>query len=132
MARHQGNVSELPYKTPMVREDRLISLPWLASFGTLFGAPGAFIDLSDLFPAAPDSLTFQASVPGSILIQDGTFSVVELTRGKGGRLEVTLDVSAALGTFIPMGLKDEIAFTYTVVPTSIWYIPAIGVQQGVM
>lgn len=127
---HQGNIQVAPRVSPLVNERRLITLPWLGYLLRTFvggSEPGTLINLIDDVPVAPDSFTYEASIPGSLLIQGGTMSVINLIRGR-----LTINLGGSFEGFIPMGLKDRVLITYSVIPTAVWFLPAVGVQQGVM
>lgn len=90
----------------------MVTTAWLQFFSALVGKPPAVAVLS--VGASPYSFT--ASVAGHVLVQAGTVTGINYTRGR-----VTIALSGLSG-WIPVGRGDVVAITYAVIPNA-WFVP---------
>lgn len=96
------------------RMGKLLS-PWNSYLQQFTQAPPAIIVLAGASP-----FSYDVKEPGTIMIVGGTLTAVSLTRGAD---------TLALGTaarIIPVAIDDTITITYSVVPTSINFVPSYG------
>lgn len=108
-----ANVIQPPAVAPIVDERSMVTTAWLQFFAALVGLPQA-IEVLDLSGGSPFSFT--ASAPGHVLVQGGTVTGINLTRG---RVIVAL---TELEGWIPVGRGDIVDITFAVVPNA-WFVP---------
>lgn len=88
--------------------------PWVQYLQQFTINPPDFIDIT--VSASP--FTYTVKEPGSLFITGGTVSTITLIRGSK-----TLNMTGQ--KIIPVGIKDRVVVTYSVLPT-ITFIPSYG------
>lgn len=79
---------------------------WVKFFAGLTTPPPAAVTVT---PGA-SPFTFPASMSGALLVEGGTVTAIDLTRGR-----VTAPTGITSG-FIPVGFGDQVTVTYAVAP----------------
>lgn len=108
-----ANVTQPPAIAPVVDRRSMVTTAWLQFFAALVGLPQP-IEVLDLSGGSPFSFT--ASAPGSVLVQGGTVSAIDFTRGR-----TTINLAATSGN-VPVGRGDVVDITFTGAPDA-WFVP---------
>ena len=101
---------------PLVNAKGFILAPWNSYLQQFTQAPPPIMGIT--VGASP--FDYVAQEPGTIIIVGGTLTNVSLIRGVD-----TLAMGNA-ARIIPVAIEDTVRITYSVVPTSITFVPAYG------
>ncbi len=99
--------------TPLVNpQSGVLSSPWIQFFQSLLNPPAPIQSI------APTGSPFEytASSNGSICVEGGTVSFIQITRG------TTTFTTGVISGILPMSKGDKITITYTIAP-NINFIP---------
>ncbi len=99
-----------------VNQIRKLRSPWIEYLQQFTIAPPALVDVT--VGASP--FEYEAEEPGNLYIAGGNVSAITLTRGSD-----TIALSTVRPLFVPVGIKDIVDITYSVLPT-IKFIPSYG------
>jgi|SRR6185312_169237 len=101
--------------SPLTLNGRVIS-PWVEYLQQFTIAPPPIITIK----VTGSIFKYIGKEPGNLVVTDGTISQISLTRGN-----VTINFGAGTNKIIPVGIKDTISITYSVLPT-LQFIPSYG------
>ena len=96
---------------------RLLS-PWNSYLQQFTQAPAPVITVT----IGVSPFAYTARIPGNLVIVGGTITAITLARG------TTVINLVTTNRFIPMGINDIVTVTYSVIPTSIQFLPSYGIQ----
>lgn len=100
------------------REGNILQ-PWIQYLQQFTIAPPAFLDIT--IGASP--FEYEAKEPGNVYIAGGTVSDISLIRGGES---IVIQTSTASPRYIPVSVADIISVTYSIIPTSMKFVPNYG------